>query len=104
MAQQLDVIAVPSINYGKFLWLYKPNCHHGQAFLATLMEQFKYKVPIVKGKPQPRSTFAPEWIQWAQDKLGTSFKIVESQTIEQMEVGTLVPVVNEITVDFSAFL
>ena len=59
MSKIITVKAVPSTNYGKFQWTYRPLCELGKQALAAVKKSTGYKV--TQGR-QERNTFTQEWI------------------------------------------
>jgi len=106
MSTQIKVIAVPTVQFGKFKYAYKPCPTDDKAsqLLAALKKQFNYKATVRGGKTLPeRVTFDNEWLEFASNKFDIEFSITDVPHIEQLRVGDKLSFKKENTgiVDFS---
>ena len=88
--RKVNVIAVPSLNYGRFSWLYKPADSKGKALLQMVMDNKKYSAPTIKGKVTPRATFAPEWLGYVTSTLQLDLVVVDAPTIPAVFIGDVI--------------
>ena len=84
--KQFEVEAVPTANYGRITFNYRPTDALGAKVLAACKKQFKY-APIKGGNE--RSTFAPEWVNFLSAQ-GFSMKVVKCDMPPVPKVGDVI--------------
>ena len=96
--KQFEVEAVPTANYGKISFNYRPTDALGSKVLAACKRQFKYAP--VRGTTE-RTTFAPEWVNFIVAQ-GFTMKVVKCDVPQAPMVGDIIG--NTAGNDFMAML
>ena len=84
--KQFDVEAVPTANYGKISFNYRPTDALGSKVLAACKRQFNYAP--VRGTTE-RTTFAPEWVNFITAQ-GFTMKVVKCDMPQVPSVGDII--------------
>ena len=100
MSNIIEVRVVPSVNYGKFQWTYKPLNDVGIKALNAIKQANNYKV--TEGR-QERQTFSQEWLdQLFKLAPNAQVRVVETIEIPTYKVGDFVkPMTAQTSTDFS---
>ena len=96
--KQFEVEAVPTANYGRISFNYRPTDALGAKVLAACKRQFNY-VPV-RGTTE-RTTFAPEWVNFIMAQ-GFTMRVVKCDMPNVPMVGDIIG--NAASNDFMAML
>ena len=84
--KQFEVEAVPTANYGRITFNYRPTDALGAKVLAACKKQFKYAP--VRGATE-RTTFAPEWVNFIAAQ-GFTMKVVKCDVPQIPAIGDII--------------
>ena len=86
MSRQFEVEAVPTANYGRITFNYRPTDALGAKVLAACKVQFNYSP--AKGNTE-RTTFAPEWVNFISAQ-GFTMKVAKCDMPPVPKVGDII--------------
>ena len=86
MSKQFEVEAVPTANYGRISFNYRPTDALGAKVLSACKRQFNYSP--VRGTTE-RTTFAPEWVSFITAQ-GFTLKVVKCDMPQVPSVGDII--------------